>query len=89
MRILGIETSCDETALAIIEATGDFQNGFEIEVKANAVLSQIELHKKYGGVFPNLAKREHAKNLTPLLNQTLTESGFLKSKARPYRTVGK
>ena len=62
MKILAIETSCDETGIAVIEAT-------EVQpplVLANLVRSQIELHKPYGGVFPNLAKREHIKTL-PLL----------------------
>lgn len=71
MRILSIETSCDETALAII--TTDTKT-FTIE--AQNVASQIELHKTYGGVFPAMAKREHQKNIVPLCIQTLEEAGL-------------
>ncbi len=76
MKILGIETSCDETALSIIEAQGGLENP-QFEVLSNSVLSQIKTHEKYGGVFPMIAKREHARNLTPLLKKTLEESGLL------------
>lgn len=83
MRILAIETSCDETAIAIINAVGDpRKNEVEFDVLADVVLSQVKLHKKYGGVFPSLAKREHAKNLIPLLKQALAESNFLNIKAK-------
>ncbi len=75
MIILGIETSCDETAISIIEASG----GAKIRVLSNVIISQIEIHKPYGGVFPALAKREHARNLTPMLEQTLNEAGLLTS----------
>jgi len=76
MKILAIETSCDETAIAIVEATGDAQSA-EFTVLGNALLSQIELHREYGGVFPALAKREHAKNLVPILEAALEEAELL------------
>ncbi len=76
MVILGIETSCDETALALVKS-GD---GTNIEVLAEQTLSQAKLHAEHGGVFPNLAKREHAKNLLPLFRCVLEEAGFLKLK---------
>jgi len=76
MHILGIETSCDETAVCLIEASGKFGPDFRFAVLGNALLSQAKLHEQYGGVFPNLAKREHAKNLVPLLEQVLKESGI-------------
>ncbi len=66
MRILSIETSCDETAVSIIEANGGLENP-SYEILGNALYSQIDIHSEYGGVFPVLAKREHAKNLVPLL----------------------
>ena len=75
MRILGIETSCDETAVCLIEADGAFDAGFQCKVLGNALLSQIAVHAPYGGVFPNLAKREHSRNLVPLLKQVLHDSG--------------
>lgn len=77
MRILGIETSCDETAVCLIEAEGDFGPSFEWQTLGNALISQAALHAEFGGVFPNLAKREHAKNLVPLLERALKESSQL------------
>ncbi|MEK7093092.1 MAG: hypothetical protein AAB927_01270, partial [Patescibacteria group bacterium] len=77
MRVLGIETSCDETAVCLIEADGAFGADFKYKVLGNGLLSQAALHAQYGGVFPNLAKREHAKNLVPLLHKTLEEAGAL------------
>jgi N6-L-threonylcarbamoyladenine synthase len=79
MRILGIETSCDETAVCLIDATGDVGPDFKFNVLGNALLSQAKLHEQYGGVFPNLAKREHAKNLVPLLEHALKEANMLKN----------
>jgi N6-L-threonylcarbamoyladenine synthase len=73
MRILGIETSCDDTAVSIIET-----DGTTLTVLGNTVHSQIELHRPYGGVFPTLAKREHQRNLIPTLEKTLTEARSLK-----------
>lgn len=66
MRILSIETSCDETAVSILEASGGTENP-TYRILGNALYSQIDIHTPYGGVFPILAKREHAKNLVPLL----------------------
>ena len=67
MKILSIETSCDETAISIIETNSEMTN---FKVISDLVISQIEIHAEYGGVFPALAKREHAKNLTPLLAES-------------------
>lgn len=82
MKILSIETSCDETAISIVEIIELSSKNYAIKFKilGNTILSQIELHKKYGGVFPALAKREHAKNLIPLLKKVLKKSNFLKIK---------
>src|SRR3989344_4247172 len=77
MRILAIETSCDETAIAIVEATGDVKNA-SFTVLGNARLSQVAVHQQYGGVYPNLAKREHAKNLVPILEAALEEAEMLR-----------
>ncbi len=77
MRILGIETSCDETAVCVIEAEGELGD-FQYKVLGNALISQAKLHEQYGGVFPNLAKREHEKNLVPLLTKALMDSGLAK-----------
>lgn len=80
MKILGIETSCDETGVCLIEAhsTGSGQaNKNQVTVLGNQLYSQIALHEKYGGVFPMMAKREHAKNLVPLLEKCLEEASLL------------
>lgn len=76
MKILAIETSCDETAIAILEAQGD-EEAAQFTVLGNALLSQIDIHREYGGVFPALAKREHAKNLVPILEAALEEAELL------------
>jgi N6-L-threonylcarbamoyladenine synthase len=72
MKILSIETSCDDTGLALIET--DNKNG--IKIRANLVSSQIETHRPFGGVVPHLAKREHQKNL-PLLFSKIHNSKFM------------
>ena len=80
MKILAIETSCDETAVCLLEAHGDFGSDFAYKVLGNALFSQASLHAQYGGVFPNLAKREHAKNLVPLLEEALRQGSALQQK---------
>ncbi len=71
MKILGIETSCDETALALLEAKEE--NGkIYFKVLDNIIHSQVPFHKLYGGVVPMIAKREHAKNLKPLLEKLIS-----------------
>jgi N6-L-threonylcarbamoyladenine synthase len=76
MRILSIETSCDETAVSIIEASGTFPHA-TYTVLGNALFSQIDIHREYGGVFPAVAKREHAKTLVPMLEKALKEADML------------
>ncbi len=73
MKILGIETSCDETALCLIEGTGGLDSP-KFTVLKTALFSQVKIHEQYGGVFPNLAKREHSKNLVPLLKNLLSDT---------------
>lgn len=68
MKILGIETSCDETALAIIEVKGELNNP-KITIIKEVLNSQVEIHKQYGGVYPMAAKREHLVNLPILLKE--------------------
>jgi len=81
MKILAIETSCDETAIAILEGTGD-ETGARFKTLGNALLSQIDIHKEYGGVFPMMAKRAHAKNLTSLLANALEEAELIHESAQ-------
>ncbi|OGG73731.1 tRNA (adenosine(37)-N6)-threonylcarbamoyltransferase complex transferase subunit TsaD [Candidatus Kaiserbacteria bacterium RIFCSPLOWO2_01_FULL_54_20] len=73
MKILGIETSADDTGIALIEAEGKFGPDFSYKVLGNAISSQA-IHSQYGGIFPALAKREHAKNLPAVLDQVLGDA---------------
>ena len=76
MRILSIETSCDETAVSVVEATGSFPHA-RYKVLGNSLFSQVDIHKEYGGVFPAVAKREHARTLVPMLERALGEARML------------
>jgi len=71
MRVLGIESSCDETGIAIY----DNDRG----LLAHALHSQIELHMDYGGVVPELASRDHVRKILPLINQVLGQAGMNKA----------
>jgi len=68
MKTLAIETSCDETALALIEAKGKGEKT-RFKILAEAIASQINVHRPFGGVVPHLAKREHEKNLPIMLEE--------------------
>ena len=68
MKILSIETSCDETAFAVVNCKGGLTNP-SFKVEKNFVSSQIKIHRPFGGVVPNLAKREHLKNLPLIFNK--------------------
>lgn len=72
MKVLGIETSCDETGVAVF----DTAVGGAAGLRAHAVYSQIALHAEYGGVVPELASRDHVRKLLPLIRQTLAEAGL-------------
>lgn len=76
MKILAIETSCDETAIALLESASANSALGSISILGNTVSSQAQLHAEYGGVYPALAKREHAKNIVPVLLSTLKQAGF-------------
>ena len=67
MLILGIETSCDETAAAVVE------DGRRI--LSNVISSQVDIHKKYGGIVPEIASRAHVKNILPVVHEALQTSG--------------
>ncbi|MBL9002928.1 MAG: tRNA (adenosine(37)-N6)-threonylcarbamoyltransferase complex transferase subunit TsaD [Myxococcales bacterium] len=84
MRVLGIESSCDETACAIVELIEDTaQNGAAfgeavppLWVRADVVASQIELHNRWGGIVPEIAARHHIKNVLPTLDSALQQAGI-------------
>ena len=66
MQVLGIETSCDETGIAIYDSKAG--------LVAHNLYSQIDLHNKYGGVVPELASRDHVRRVLPLIKETLAEA---------------
>lgn len=69
--ILAIETSCDETAAAVIRGFGK-----QVEVLSNIISSQIDIHQKYGGVVPEIAAREHVYNVLPVIKEALEQAGI-------------
>ena len=70
MKILGIETSCDETAAGIVE----IDDGLACTLHANAVLTSMDLHATYGGVVPEVAAREHVRSIHPVVRQALQDA---------------
>jgi N6-L-threonylcarbamoyladenine synthase len=71
MNILGIESSCDETGVALVEVTGDTLP----RLRAHALHSQVEMHEAYGGVVPELASRDHIRRVIPLAEHVMAEAG--------------
>ena len=71
MQVLGFESSCDETGVALVAAQG---SGVPV-LRAHALHSQIEMHQAYGGVVPELASRDHIRRVLPLTEQVLAEAG--------------
>jgi N6-L-threonylcarbamoyladenine synthase len=72
MRILGIETSCDETAAAVVEETGDPARPWAI--RSNVIASQIAIHREWGGVVPELASRQHLRDICGVVARALDEA---------------
>src|SRR6187402_814778 len=80
MLILGLETSCDETAAALVEATDDarrplglsLSNGWVI--RSNVVASQVEIHREWGGVVPELASRQHVRDICGVVERALSDA---------------
>jgi len=77
MRILGIETSCDETSAAILDARWAGPSGTLVSgvLRSNVVASQVDLHARYGGVVPELAARRHLERLGPVIDEALDRAG--------------
>ena len=75
MTILALETSCDETSAAVVR---------DGQILSNVVSSQIQLHAEYGGVVPELAAREHLKNLPPVAQSALAEAGVSPHNLTPW-----
>ena len=72
--ILGIETSCDETAAAVVEETGDPSRPWR--VRSNVVASQIDIHREWGGVVPELSARQHVRDICGVVERALAEAGI-------------
>jgi N6-L-threonylcarbamoyladenine synthase len=92
MKVLAIETSCDDTSVAILDCHGDINN-LDFTILSNIVSSQTKIHKKYGGIVPNLASRAHTKNMLPVLELALKEAkinykNFLKEIDLIATTIG-
>ena len=68
IKILGIETSCDETAVAVVEEGR--------RLRSNVIASQVELHAPHGGVVPEVASRQHLRDIVPTVEQSLADSGL-------------
>ncbi len=72
MRILGLETTCDETAAAVVELV----EGGRPRILSNAILSQIARHQPYGGVVPEIAARAHVDAMDHIIARALDEAGM-------------
>src|SRR5689334_3185393 len=73
MIILGIETSCDETAAALVEETGDSARPWRL--RSNVVASQVDIHREWGGVVPELSARQHIRDICGVVERALDEGG--------------
>jgi N6-L-threonylcarbamoyladenine synthase len=72
MRILGIETSCDETSAAVVEETGDARTPWAI--RSNVIASQVPIHREWGGVVPELASRQHIRDICGVVERALGDA---------------
>ena len=72
MRILGIETSCDETSAAVVEETGDA--GRPWTIRSNVIASQVPIHREWGGVVPELASRQHIRDICGVVERALADA---------------
>ena len=73
MKILGIETSCDETSAAVVEETGDVSRPWAI--RSNVIASQVAIHREWGGVVPELASRQHVRDICGVVERAMSDAG--------------
>src|SRR5689334_14664459 len=73
MRILGIETSCDETSAAVVDETGDAARPWAL--RSNVIASQVDIHREWGGVVPELASRQHVRDICGVVERALADAG--------------
>ena len=71
-RVLGIETSCDETAAAVVETTGD--QGKPWRMRSNVIASQADIHREWGGVVPEIASRQHVRDICGVVERALSDA---------------
>jgi N6-L-threonylcarbamoyladenine synthase len=74
MNVLGIETSCDETAAAVVSTTGDAARPWRI--RSNVIASQTDIHREWGGVVPEIASRQHVRDICGVVERALDEAGL-------------
>src|SRR5438552_7421501 len=72
MNVLGIETSCDETAAAVVTTTGDSDRPWRI--LSNVIASQVEIHREWGGVVPEIASRQHVRDICGVVERALEDA---------------
>lgn len=73
MNVLGIETSCDETAAAVVSTTGEAAKPWA--VRSNIVASQVDIHREWGGVVPEIASRQHVRDICGVVDRALADAG--------------
>ena len=73
MNVLGIETSCDETAAAVVSTTGNPARPWQ--TRANVIASQVNLHREWGGVVPEIASRQHVRDICGVVERALMDAG--------------
>src|SRR5215207_4644151 len=85
MRVLGIETSCDETSAAIVEETGDADHPWHL--RASIVASQIDIHREWGGIVPELSARQHIRDICGVVERAVEEAGPVPAGRAPYDLI--
>src|SRR5579863_1524657 len=74
MNVLGIETSCDETAAAVVSTTGDPERPWQL--RSNVIASQAEIHREWGGVVPEIASRQHVRDICGVVERALSDAAL-------------
>jgi N6-L-threonylcarbamoyladenine synthase len=85
MRVLGIETSCDETAAAIVEECDDAARPWR--VRSNVVASQVDIHRAWGGIVPELSARQHIRDICGVVERAVADAGPAGPAGRPYDLI--
>jgi N6-L-threonylcarbamoyladenine synthase len=76
VKILAIETSCDETSAAVVKDGPSTSLGTSLKILSNVVASQVEFHQKYGGIVPEIASRKHIEVINPIIREALEKAGL-------------